>query len=163
MPGNSVHFLWGWWLEQNLYLLLLFREAEGETQTQTRENLIKSRTTDLPTDTQRGELTMRQAENIPIVTSSRCVKETNAPIRTIISVKGDRESNQVQTPSNFLNQNLLLLWICMSPSCTVYAQPWWTMRQHCCQTELFQMQTQSKTHREMQAETINFISAHIQM
>lgn len=95
-----------------------------------------SRKTSRSPSRHRGRITNTKAENSSVVASSMWVKETNNPIRTITSVSGERESNQVHPPSHFLNHNLLFLWLCVSPSCTHPAPT--KGRQHDGQTVLCQ-------------------------
>lgn len=64
-------------------------ERETDRHKHTAHNVIKAeRLTELPTDTDGGSQTIRQSDNISIVTSTECVNETNQPIRTITSGSG---------------------------------------------------------------------------
>lgn len=162
-----LYFLRGWRLEKNLHLLLLFSQSnrEVETQTHTTDNLIKSRKTDRTPNRHRGRLTRRQAENISIVTSSKCVKETNDPIRPIISVSGDRESNQVHSAISLIRIFFFSDSACRHPvqSTPSHDGPWgnadgqryFKLVPYSPNTHNAEIQTHSKTHTGTQTETRN--------
>lgn len=106
MPGNSVRAVRGCREEPTSSPPIQAVSYRGRD---ANRSFNASRKTSRSPSRHRGRITNRKAENSSVVTSSMWVKETNDPIRTIISVSGESESNQVHPPSHFLNHNLLLL------------------------------------------------------